>query len=122
MILRPERYPWSSAAGHAGIRKDPLLSGSLEARGLVKNWVKWLRQGQDPAIVDLIRRSTRTGRPAGSAAFVTRLEALSGRRLRPKKGGRPRKDDRPKKSGRPSKGGRPRKAGRPIKGGGKRRR
>ena len=116
MILRPERYPWSSAAGHAGIRKDPLLWGNLEARGIVKNWTKWLRQGQDAAVVDLIRRSTRTGRPAGSAAFLARLEALSGRRLRPKKGGRPKKSDQPRK------GGRPKKGGRPSKGGGKRRR
>jgi hypothetical protein len=41
-----------------------------------------------------LRLRTRTGRPAGDAAFVERLEDLSGRFLAPRKGGRPRKDRR----------------------------
>ena len=32
-----------------------------------------------------------TGRPRGDAAFIERLELLLGRILRPRKGGRPRK-------------------------------
>ena len=39
----------------------------------------------------LLRLRTRTGRPAGDAAFVPRLEELSGRFLAPRKGGRPKK-------------------------------
>jgi putative transposase len=91
LILRPDRYPWSSAGGHAGLRKDPLLSGALESRGKVKNWAKWLRAGEDAAMVETIRASTRTGRPAGDKRFITRIEKLTGRCLRARKIGRPRK-------------------------------
>ena len=37
----------------------------------------------------LLRLRTRTGRPAGDAAFVARLEELSGRFWAPRKAGRP---------------------------------
>jgi len=50
----------------------------------------------------LLRLRTRTGRPAGDAAFVARLEELSGRFLAPRVGGRPkkaRKDGGPRKHG-----------------------
>jgi putative transposase len=85
LILRPDRYGWSSAGGHAGFRKDPLLSGALESRGVVKNWAEWLRAGEDAALVETIRLCTRTGRPAGGKALIARIEKLTGRRLRPEK-------------------------------------
>ena len=85
LVLRPDRYPWSSAGGHAGLRKDPLLSGALESRGKVKNWAEWLRAGEDAALVQTIRASTRTGRAAGDEAFLARIEKLTARPLRPKK-------------------------------------
>jgi putative transposase len=91
IILRPDRYPWSSAGGHAGLRKDPLLSGALESRGKVKNWAQWLRAGEDAALVQTIRASTRTGRAAGDEAFLARIEKLTARPLRPRKVDRPRK-------------------------------
>jgi putative transposase len=91
IVRKAEKYPWSSAGGHAGLREDPLLSGNLEKRGVVKNWAKWLREGEDAAMVEMIRRSTRTGRPAGSKAFVTRIEKLTGRKLKIGKPGRPKK-------------------------------
>jgi putative transposase len=84
LVLRPDRYPWSSAGGHAGLRKDPLLSGALETRGKVKNWAEWLRAGEDAALVQTIRASTSTGRAAGDEAFVARIEELTRRPANPK--------------------------------------
>ena len=55
-------------------------------------WVKWLRAGEDAALVQTIRACTRTGRPAGGETFIARLEKLTRRRLRPKKAARPRKE------------------------------
>jgi putative transposase len=95
MAKRAEQYPWSSAAAHCGRRADPLVSGGLEARGVVDDWPRWLRQGDDEKTLKLLRLRTRTGRPAGDAAFVARLEELSGRFLAPRKAGRPRKDKKP---------------------------
>jgi putative transposase len=94
--------PWSSAAAHCGRRPDPLASGALEACGVVADWSQWLRQGDDEKTLQVIRLRTRTGRPAGDAAFVARLEELSGRFLAPRKGGRPKKgrqEGRPRKHG-----------------------
>ncbi|MCX5653457.1 MAG: hypothetical protein NTY65_02245 [Planctomycetota bacterium] len=45
------------------------------------DWVEWLRQGEDAPMVETIRRCTRTGRPAGDAAFLARIEELLGRPL-----------------------------------------
>lgn len=88
---RAEDYLWSSAAGHCGMRKDPLLSGDLELADHVADWSAWLCDEDDKAILARLRRNTSTGRPAGNEEFIDRLEAMLGRVLRPKKGGRPRK-------------------------------
>jgi putative transposase len=92
LVLRPDRYPWSSAGGHAGLREDPLLADGLKVRGKGENWAKWLRAGEDATLVQTIRASTRTGRPAGNETFIARLENLTGRILRFRKVGRPRKE------------------------------
>ena len=91
VVRKAERYPWSSAAAHCGLRADPLLADAEELTRRVGDWSAWLREGEDEVMVSSIRRSTRTGRPAGSDRFIARLERLLGRALRPKKGGRPRK-------------------------------
>jgi putative transposase len=91
VVRKAERYPWSSAAAHCGLRADPLLADAEQLSQRVGDWSAWLREGEDEAMVSSIRRSTRTGRPAGSDGFIARLERLLGRALRPKKGGRPRK-------------------------------
>ena len=94
---RAERYRWSSAAGHCGLREDGVLSGGLEKRGVVKNWARWLKAGGDEAMVDAIRRRTRTGRPAGSKAFVERIERKTRRNLTPRPPGRPKKGRKAKR-------------------------
>ena len=49
-------------------------------------------------MVQTIRVSTRTGRAAGDEAFIARIEKLTGRCLRARKVGRPRKaTGKPKK-------------------------
>jgi putative transposase len=90
-VIRAERYSWSSAAHHAGRRHDGLVSGDLEARGRVKNWARWLQEGDDEEMMRMLRLATRTGRPAGDAAFIARLESLLGRTLAARGRGRPRK-------------------------------
>jgi putative transposase len=95
LATRAEKYPWSSAAAHCGRRKDPLLAGDLETRGVVRDWPAWLRVPDDREVLKVLRMRTRTGRPAGDAAFVARLEELSGRFLSPRKGGRPKKRPKP---------------------------
>ncbi len=91
VVIRAERYPWSSAAGHAGRRKDPVLADGPGRKVAAGDWGAWLYKGDTDAFVELMRRKTRTGRPLGSDAFIARLERLTGRILHLRKAGRPRK-------------------------------
>jgi putative transposase len=90
MVERAWDYPWSSAAAHCGLRGDALLSGDLECADHVGDWQAFL-QDEDDHVVEALRKTTRTGRPAGSEEFVAQLERLVGRKLRPGKAGRPTK-------------------------------
>jgi putative transposase len=92
MVGRAEDYPWSSARARCGLRVDPVLSTSPEwQRQLagIGDWSTWLAAGDDPQTLDELRANTGRGLPCGSRAFVDRLEAATGRVLRPKPRGRP---------------------------------
>ena len=97
MTLRAWRWPWSSAAAHAGKGKD--VSGILQLDEWNKQfdqaaWARTLIEPDDELHVELLRLRTRTGRPLGSDKFISKLEAIAGRRLRPLTVGRPRKENK----------------------------
>ncbi|MBX3180426.1 MAG: transposase [Candidatus Hydrogenedentes bacterium] len=94
MVRKPWRYPWSSAAVHVGERKDDGLLDLDRWREIHGNEARWravLEQGIDPDFAETFRRNTHTGRPLGTAGFLSMLEAQLGRRLRALPVGRPRK-------------------------------
>ena len=96
MVERAEAYPWSSAAAHCGMRDDSLLSPDFPPTGVIEDWAEWLFEArEDDERYECIRRQTHTGRPCGCSSFLDQLEHLLGRSLRPKKGGRPRKNKKP---------------------------
>ena len=81
-------YQWSSAAYHVGAVKEDVLLSNRNLFGLVKNWRNYLletTEGSDD--LKEVKRSTRTGRPAGSHDFVKKVEGLTGRRLQRQKPG-----------------------------------
>ena len=89
---RAENYGWSSAAAHCGLREDPVLSRL--PKGIPagpEEWSAWLAEGDDAKMLATLRLCTRTGRPAGGKQFIAELESRLGRRLAPKRIGRPRK-------------------------------
>jgi len=95
VVRRAEVYRWSSAAAHCGLRVDGVLSDPCDLTSDLtpEQWRQWLPQpweAEDEMIARL-RQCTRTGRSAGGARFLARLEALVGRVLRPRKVGGPRK-------------------------------
>jgi putative transposase len=53
----------------------------------VGDWRAYLATDDHPEAVETLRSRSSTGRPAGSRAFVTALERLTGRSLRRRKRG-----------------------------------
>lgn len=88
MAKQAWRYKWSSAAYHVGDVKKDVLVKSRNLYGLVKDWRKYLEeQREENDDVLTVRKSTRTGRPAGDHDFERRIEKLTGRVLQRKKPG-----------------------------------
>ncbi len=91
LVKKAEDYPWSSAASHCGLRKDPVISGGLEKKGVIEGWSGWLAEG-DETSAKLVRDRTKTGRPCGTKEFVQRLERTLERQLTPgRRGPKPRR-------------------------------
>ncbi len=81
-------YKWSSASYHVGDIKEDILVKSRDLYGLVNDWREYLDEGiAESDGIDNVRRSTRTGRPAGDFEFVNKLEKLTGRLLQRQKPG-----------------------------------
>jgi putative transposase len=82
-------YEWSSAAAHAGLRRDRVLAPEIHRWVSVDDWSDWLSEVEPEDLVSQLRLNTRTGRPLGDEGFVRMLETESGRRLHALPVGRP---------------------------------
>jgi putative transposase len=92
MIARAERYQWSSAAAHCGLRSDRILSKNPDwCRRLagIANWTDWLAQAVDSTSQAMLRENTRKGLPTGCKEFVRNIERATGRNLARRPRGRP---------------------------------
>ncbi|MCP4639313.1 MAG: transposase [bacterium] len=93
MTARAWDYAWSSAAAHCGEGGDP--SGALELGAWfdampATKWKKTLKAvAKSKGAVEGLRLHTRTGRPLGDDTFLSKVEALVGRRVRAVPRGRP---------------------------------
>jgi len=86
LVSRAEEYPWSSAQAHLLGRDDGLVCATpLLAR--VPDWRTFLGGDATPYDAGEFRRHETTGRPLGTDAFVSHVEGLLGRILRPRKPG-----------------------------------
>ena len=93
LCRRAWEYAWSSAAAHTEEKAESKLLNLPRWYKQIsaKEWRKELAEGLTDEEVAQIRLRTHTGRPLGSDSFVSKLEALLGRRVRPLPAGRPRK-------------------------------
>lgn len=89
LAKRPEDYAWSSARAHVMGFKDPLLSRNCPLAQQLTDWSAYLSDGEDAHAIEVVCESTRTGRPAGDAEFIQRIEQQLGRRLAARPRGRP---------------------------------
>ncbi len=86
-----EDWTWSSAAVHVGRQASPrwLDLSPWRSRFTPREWEDYLAAETFGEAEAALRINTYRGRPLGTEAFVDRLEASVGRRLRARKGGRP---------------------------------
>ena len=91
IVERAEDYPWSSARTHAGDGRDPILNGIPPTAPSGPEWRDYLGGDGNREIIHRVRACLKTGRPAGDADFVKKIEEILGRRLRALPRGRPRK-------------------------------
>jgi putative transposase len=87
------KYEWSSASAHTDEAAESELLNLGEWYKMIsaKEWRRELADGLDGAEVQSIRLSTHTGRPMGTDSFISKIEKMLGRRVRPLPIGRPRK-------------------------------
>lgn len=93
LCRKPWLYPWSSAAAHVD---EKVPSALLDLTHWHKDmsgeqWRRELTEGIDETQLERLRLRTHTGRPLGSDGFLSKLETLLGRRVRPLPVGRPMK-------------------------------
>jgi putative transposase len=91
IVLKAEDYQWSSAAGHCGLKLDPMLSNLPPGAASIRDWSDWLHVEETRSDLLEIRKTIRRGRPTGPESFLKELERITGRSLILKVTGRPRK-------------------------------
>jgi putative transposase len=96
IVARAEDYLWSGAAAHCGLRDDILLDPAFPPDGVIPNWAEWLRIDNSDNDRQEMRVHTFSGSPWYTPEMLVQLEALTGRQLRPRKPGRPRKREEEK--------------------------
>jgi len=87
----PWQYEWSSASLHVDSTADSKLLNLAVWYKMISDgvWRKELADGIDEKQMRKIRSSTHTGRPLGTDSFISKLETIFGRRIRPLPVGRP---------------------------------
>ena len=94
IVRKAWRYKWSSAVAHTGGEDSTgmLQLDAFRRMATAESWKAYLAEQEDGFLIDLMRAKTSGGRPLGSDSFVSKLETMVGRRLRPLPHGRPRKE------------------------------
>ena len=97
MVRCAWRYRWSSAAAHcelAAARSELLDIADWNYWLGGSNWKETLADRIQEESLSTIRLNTSRGRPLGSDSFLSKIESLVGRRLRPLPVGRPKQERR----------------------------
>lgn len=91
LVGRAWDYKWSSARGHIGEGRDPILSKNWPSQDMLAQWKELLTESESVDDIEELRRCTRADRPLGSPSFIRKLEKALSRPLRRKRVGPPRK-------------------------------
>jgi putative transposase len=94
IVRQAWKYEWSSAEAHlTGEDKTELLNMSYWRQVSAQvDWRQVLEKVQSREMIEQIRLNTHTGRPLAGDSFISKLEKILNRRLRPLPNGRPKKE------------------------------
>ena len=82
MVPAPRDYRWSSYAGNAGLRRDPLLTPHVEYSALsAQDYRDMVEEGDAPAFLDGIRSATQGGFGLVSEDLKSKVLSDLGRKL-----------------------------------------
>jgi putative transposase len=100
IVRQAWKYKWSSASAHINGRD---IAGLLDMPHWKQissqiDWRKVLEEIQSEETVEQIRLNTHTGRPLASDSFISKMEKVLNRRLRPLPVGRPKKTKKNERS------------------------
>ena len=93
IVRQAWKYKWSSAAAHLNGRDTAGLL-NMSYWNQISSQIDWRRALEDiqnEDVIEQIRLNTHTGRPLASDSFISKLEKVLNRRLRPLPVGRPKK-------------------------------
>ncbi len=89
LVARARDWPWSSVRAHLKGRDDGLVTIAPLIDRIDGRFADLIDTAPTAEDLAAIRAAETIGRPLGAPAFLARLEAKLGRRLRPGKRGRP---------------------------------
>ena len=87
LVDRPTDWRWSSLHAQLGLVRDDAVTDTSPVRERHPDFAALIAAGEDEELSQALRRAESVGRPLGDAAFLDRLEGLTGRALRPEKRG-----------------------------------
>ena len=83
-----ERYSHVESRKKEGAHYTPEIISDFISE---KNWSSWLREHDNEKQIDIVRRNINKNLPCGSDVFISKLEKMTGQKLKFKPIGRPKK-------------------------------
>lgn len=96
IVRQAWKYPWSSAEAHVGGQDTANVLNLPYWRQISAkvDWRQALEEEQAKETIEQIRIHTHTGRPLAGDSFISKLEKVLNKRLRPLPIGRPKKNEK----------------------------
>lgn len=90
MVTHARAYPWSSYLANSGARIDPILVPHAEFAALGSGqYAGLISKAVAPEFLDRIRSATNGGYPLATDSFMSALDSVANRKIRPGRPGRP---------------------------------
>jgi len=91
MVNKPTEYPWSSAKTNTSQNSDNIIEPIWNTYVEREEYIRFLNKNEEKEEIELIAKSTITGKPIGTEKFLTQIEKTLRRKVIVFPRGRPRK-------------------------------